>query len=314
MILHGIQAHNFMSLRDCSIDKLDKHLNFLVGTNGSGKTTVFRALRVIRDTISPEKNVPFNQLCTRGVNPQEIDLTIDVEFNTQWEQELITTFLCATLGRPEELRSAFSRIPRVRTVRSWSSDEQPQKGSQVSSEGLVAFSKWLLETLRPETIPFLFRGKIHVFYRRQIYESLYISYTFECGSLPMTITLKPIDSVLLSGEMSENFSGGHNSAVNVLLDFFQETNELENVVNLLTEQSFTAVNSFDPVACFLYLAKKGVEFRINGMDPQLASLPAYRRFAELSGNQNLINLSNSSWFAHFESQFARMESECGIHR
>src|SRR5260370_7761136 len=101
MILHGIQAHNFMSLRDCSIDKLDKHLNFLVGTNGSGKTTVFRALRVIRDTISPEKNLPFNQLCIRGVNPQEITLPIDADFTTPWDQQLLTTFPFAPLGRPE---------------------------------------------------------------------------------------------------------------------------------------------------------------------------------------------------------------------
>jgi hypothetical protein len=35
MILHGIQAHNFMSLRDCTIDKLVEHLNFLVGANES---------------------------------------------------------------------------------------------------------------------------------------------------------------------------------------------------------------------------------------------------------------------------------------
>ena len=67
MILHGIQAHNFMSLRDCTINELDDHLNFLVGPNGSGKTTVFRALQVIRDIFNPGKTIPFNQLSTRGV-------------------------------------------------------------------------------------------------------------------------------------------------------------------------------------------------------------------------------------------------------
>jgi energy-coupling factor transporter ATP-binding protein EcfA2 len=295
MILHGIKAHNFMSLRDCTIDKLDGHLNFLVGPNGSGKTTVFRALKVIRDIFNPGKTVPFNQFCTRGVAPQEVELTIDVEFDTEWEQELITTFLCASLSRPEELRSALSRIPYIRSERSLLGEEQPQKGSQVSSEGLAAFSQWFIEHLRPETVPFLFRGKIHVLYLRQIYESLYISYTFDCGSSPLTITVKPIDSVLLSGAMPENFSGGYSFAVNTLLDFFQETKELENVVSLLTEQRVTAINAFDPVACLLYLAKKRVEFRINGMDPQLASLPAYRSFAELSGNLNLANQSNRSF-------------------
>jgi predicted ATPase len=47
MILHGIKARNFMSLRDCTISELDDHLNFLVGPNGSGNSTVFRTLKAI---------------------------------------------------------------------------------------------------------------------------------------------------------------------------------------------------------------------------------------------------------------------------
>jgi AAA domain len=69
MRLHSIKARNFMSLRDCCIDNLDAHMNFLVGPNGCDKTTVFRALKAIRDIFNPGKNVPFNQLCTRGVLP-----------------------------------------------------------------------------------------------------------------------------------------------------------------------------------------------------------------------------------------------------
>src|SRR2546430_10746218 len=85
MILHGIKAHNFMSLRDCTKKELDGHLNLLKGANGCGKTTVFRAFKVIRDIFDQGKTIPFNLLCTRRVLPQEIDLTIDVEFNTSRE-------------------------------------------------------------------------------------------------------------------------------------------------------------------------------------------------------------------------------------
>ena len=147
MILHRIKAHNFMSLCDCTIDELDNHLNFLVGPNGCGKTTVFRALKVIRDIFQPGKTIPFNQLCTRGVIPQEIDLTLDVEFNTNWEQELITTFLCASLSRPYELPNVLS--PKL-----------PQPINPINAEGYAAFSNWLLRIFSPETLPFLFRGKL----------------------------------------------------------------------------------------------------------------------------------------------------------
>jgi hypothetical protein len=46
MILHAIQAHNFMSLRDCTIDELDEHLNFLVEANES---------RVIWQSVLPPR-------------------------------------------------------------------------------------------------------------------------------------------------------------------------------------------------------------------------------------------------------------------
>ena len=98
----------------------------------AAKRLFFRALKVNPRHISARgKTVPFNQLCTRGVIPQEIDLTIDVEFNTQWEKELITTFLCASLSRPYELPNILS--PKL-----------SQPIDSVNAEGFVAFSNWLL--------------------------------------------------------------------------------------------------------------------------------------------------------------------------
>ncbi len=69
MILHGIKAHNFMSLRDCTIDKLDEHLNFLVGPNGNGKTTVFRALKVIKSHQEGDKVQPEPRVCPKCKSP-----------------------------------------------------------------------------------------------------------------------------------------------------------------------------------------------------------------------------------------------------
>src|SRR6266699_612590 len=248
MIVHGIKAHNFMSLRNCTIDELDDHQNFLVGPNGCGKTTVFRTLKVIRDIFQPGKTVPFNQLYTRGVIPQEIDLTFDVEFNTSWEQELITTFLCASLSRPYELPNVLS--PKL-----------PQPINPINAEGSAAFSNWLLRIFSPETLPFLFRGKLHLSYRGQSYENIFGGYW----------------------------------AMNGLVDFFQDMNSLQEIVNLLTGQGYPTENSFDPVACLLYLGEKRVILGIDSTNAQQAYLPAQRRFAELSGNLNLTNLQNRSF-------------------
>lgn len=283
MILHSIKTRNFMSLQDCTIDQFDSHLNFLVGPNGCGKTTVFRALKAIYNTFNFEKRipVPFNQLCTRGISPQEIDLTLDVEFNTSWEQELITTFLCASLSRPYDLPNVLS--PKL-----------PQPIAQVSAEGFASFSDWLLRVFRPETLPFLFRGKLHLSYRSQSYDSLRLNYTFAHECIPITIIIRPFDGIMVRGNVPDNIPGGY-LPINVLVDYFEGTNSLLDVVNLLTNQGFPAANSFDPIACLLYLSEKRVTLGIDSINSQQAFLPAQRRFSELSGNLDLANQSSRSF-------------------
>jgi|GEM_PF-1738178 len=280
MIVHGIKAHNFMSLRDCCIDELDDHLNFLVGPNGCGKTTVFRALKAVRDTFSFNRPVLFDQLCSRGVNPKEINLILDVEFNTSWEQDLIIAFLCASLSRPYELPNILTPV-------------LPQPIAPVPSEGNTAFSEWLLHIFRPETLPFLFRGKLHVSYRGQNYENLRITYTVNQNNIPVTIFVRPIDSVLIRGNVPENIPGGY-SPINGLVEFFQSTSSLLDIVNLLTRQGYPSMNSIDPVACLLYLSEKRATLGID-MNAQQAYLPAQRRFAELSGNLNIVSIMNQSF-------------------
>jgi AAA15 family ATPase/GTPase len=51
MKIHNITTKNFLALRECTIDALDEHLNFFVGPNGSGKTSLFRALKVLKESF-----------------------------------------------------------------------------------------------------------------------------------------------------------------------------------------------------------------------------------------------------------------------
>jgi hypothetical protein len=103
-----------------------------------------------------------------------------------------------------------------------------------------------------------------------------------------------MDGILLRGNVPENITGGY-AGINALVEFFQGTNSLQNLINLLTTQSYPAVNSFDPVACLLYLGEKKAVLNIDNVNTQQAFLPAQRRFAELSGNLDLANLSNRSF-------------------
>jgi hypothetical protein len=112
--------------------------------------------------------------------------------------------------------------------------------------------------------------------------------------IPITIFVRPVDSVLIRGNVPESISGGY-VAANALVDFFQGTDCLQDLVNLLTLQSYPAVKSFDPVALLLYLGEKKVMLEIGSMNAQEAYLPAQIRFAELSGNLNRANLSNRSF-------------------
>lgn len=281
MILHGIKARNFMSLRDSEISELDEHINFLVGPNGSGKTTIFRALKAMKDSFKLDKHIPFNQLCSRGANPQEIDLTIDVEFNTPWEQELITTFVCASLSRPNELPNVLS-------------SKLPKPFVLLNTRGYATFSNWLLQTFSPEKLLFLFRGKIHLSYRSQNYENFLLYYTFEDQGSPITVTIRPSDGILMNGDAVENVLGGY-SSINGLVDFFHERVSLQDIINLLNEQSLLAENVFDPVACLRYLVEKKVVLGIDYTNSQQAYLPAQRRFAELSGYLNTANSSNRNF-------------------
>ena len=138
MKLHNITAENFLSLCHCRINKLDPHLNFIVGPNGSGKTSVFRLLRMIRDvwegTLSG-KRPTLETFCTRRVFPPTLDACISVEFDTSWEQELICAFLCTAFSQPEVLNTVLSRL-------------QSQTQAQLPSEEYLFFTNWLLRNIR----------------------------------------------------------------------------------------------------------------------------------------------------------------------
>ena len=147
MQIDGIQIRNFLSFDSFSWSGLDQQLNIIVGPNGTGKTNLFHALRAVKDALAFERkqDAPLwsQQTHLNSVNPL-IEITLDIRFNSEWEKQLLCTFVAAA-------------ICDERTIR----DINP---GQFNPDELVQLSEFLLENLRPEIIAWLFEGRLFVIY------------------------------------------------------------------------------------------------------------------------------------------------------
>ena len=247
-------------------------MNFIVGPNGSGKSTIFRVLETIRESFRTKgiDSLDMRELCTRGKNPQELDITISVEFNMPWEQELIVAFLCASFSYPDFLRQANEIRSRI----------------GVSDEQIAAFSGWLVDVLRPEQLSFLFRGDLRLTYRSGVHEYLRLSYTFTCSDTPITITAGMpsafIDGGLWLGSPPETHLNSQ-PAEYLLAAFLTRENQLDAVVSFLTDQTNTGPRSIEASELFLYLAGTKGWLITRKVQARFAHVPAYKLLSNLSG-------------------------------
>src|SRR6266496_5555137 len=100
MHIHGIHIKNFLSFRSFSWGEIDPHLNIIVGPNGVGKTNLFHALRAIKDalnTTSKSDTLPWSRLTHLGINTPVIEIVLEIEFTSKWEQSLLCMFVAAAM-------------------------------------------------------------------------------------------------------------------------------------------------------------------------------------------------------------------------
>ena len=157
MKIEGVRINNFLSFDSFSWNFIDPQFNIIVGPNGTGKTNLFHALRVARDTlvIDRKQDVPlWSQQTHRSLNNPIIEIVLDIRFTSEWEQQLLCTFGAASICDERLIQSMYP--------------------GQQNPDELVLFSKFLSEELHPENITWLFTGKLIV-----TYDGLYWSCRYE---------------------------------------------------------------------------------------------------------------------------------------
>lgn len=278
MRIRSVAAQNYLSFRQVQIEGLNPHVNFIVGPNGSGKTSVARLLRTFRDTFHEYANGKpprLGSFLSYGAPTDEIDLRLDVEFSTGEERMLIAAFLAASLSNAD--------------VSSMHRGTNPATIIYTTNEGKAAFSGWLLEELASDTAHFLFEGTLRIIFRREAYEKLSLSYTVQCGEVNLSlVTGYPFFG---SGTLLTTYDPPFDVVQSTSLDtalpeaFAEQDETLDSLKNLLSGSAVAGPNNFDVAAFLTALGRRHVPIVVKDAGLANPYPQAHYRIEKLAGKR-----------------------------
>ncbi len=143
MIIRGVYVHNFLSFRELQWRGLDDGLNVIVGPNGSGKTNLFRALRAAVDALDIQEHRVWSHSAHLGSGEEKFAISLDLEFNGEWEKRTLLAFFAAALSDQQEILGKVG-------------------SGRVTDQGVEQFSTALLEQLSYKDINWLVQGRLVV--------------------------------------------------------------------------------------------------------------------------------------------------------
>ncbi len=102
MRIDAIEIRNFLSFDEFRWEGLGTGLNVIVGPNGAGKTNLFHAIRAVRDLLGYEQSSRWRRALVRrsthrGLRDREVRFSLDLEFDSGWEVDLMRAFFAAAL-------------------------------------------------------------------------------------------------------------------------------------------------------------------------------------------------------------------------
>ncbi len=115
MYLDRIYIDNFLSFVGFEWNGIDSQLNYVVGSNGAGKTNLFYALAVAVQSLNPRASGDDRRLVRSGAHcgdrERPVTFALDVRFNTEREAALMRAFLAASFADGDQ--GAYDKVIRL---------------------------------------------------------------------------------------------------------------------------------------------------------------------------------------------------------